>query len=99
MARTLGQLDQSSLLSWSLYFAAGFAAVVLSGGTTDDAIQFGSSLVVWGALVRTVLVWHITWSVNSVTHLWGYRNYETPDNSRNNIVIGLLAGGEGWRAR
>ena len=42
------------------------------------------------------LVWHITWSVNSVTHLWGYRNYETPDNSRNNIVIGLLAGGEGW---
>lgn len=61
-----------------------------------DALQFGSSLVVWGAAVRTVLVWHITWSVNSVTHLWGYRNYETPDNSRNNILIGLLAGGEGW---
>ncbi len=34
--------------------------------------------------------------MNSVTHLWGYRNYETPDNSRNNILIGLLAGGEGW---
>ena len=29
--------------------------------------------------VRTVLVWHITWSVNSVTHLWGYRNYETDE--------------------
>jgi len=47
--------------------------------------------VIWGAAVKTVLVWHITWSVNSVTHMWGYRNYETPDN----ILIGLLAGGEG----
>ena len=85
-----------ALISWCVYFAAGFAAVACWGGTTSDAIQFGSSLVVWGALVRTVLVWHITWSVNSVTHLWGYRNYETPDNSRNNVLIGLLAGGEGW---
>ncbi|MFZ0850733.1 MAG: fatty acid desaturase [Hyphomicrobiaceae bacterium] len=85
-----------ALVSWAVYFVAGFAAVILLGGAILDAAQFGSSLVVWGAAVRTVLVWHITWSVNSVTHLWGYRNYETPDNSRNNIVIGLLAGGEGW---
>jgi stearoyl-CoA desaturase (delta-9 desaturase) len=84
------------LVSWGVYFAAGFAAVIVWNGTMSDAVQFGSSLVVWGALVRTVLVWHITWSVNSVTHLWGYRNYETPDNSRNNVLIGLLAGGEGW---
>ena len=46
--------------------------------------------------VRTVVVWHITWSVNSVTHLWGYRNYETDEDSRNNIIIGFLANGEGW---
>ena len=85
-----------ALLSWAAFFAAGFAAVALWGGEIPDAVQFGSSLVVWGAAVRTVLVWHVTWSVNSVTHLWGYRNYETPDNSRNNILIGLLAGGEGW---
>ena len=38
----------------------------------------------WGVFVRTVLVWHITWSVNSVTHVWGYRNYDTDDDSRNN---------------
>jgi stearoyl-CoA desaturase (delta-9 desaturase) len=42
------------------------------------------------------MVWHITWSVNSVTHLWGYRNYSTDDASRNNFLIGILAGGEGW---
>jgi stearoyl-CoA desaturase (delta-9 desaturase) len=85
-----------ALLSWSAFFAAGFVAEVLRGSATPDAVQFGLSLVIWGAAVKTVLVWHITWSVNSVTHLWGYRNYETPDNSRNNILIGLLAGGEGW---
>jgi len=43
-----------------------------------------------------VAVWHITWSVNSVTHVWGYRNYDTPDVSRNNVLIGWLAAGEGW---
>ena len=85
-----------ALVSWAIFFGVGFAAAMFSDGTMNEAIQFGSSLVVWGAAVRTVLVWHITWSVNSVTHLWGYRNYETPDNSRNNVLIGLLAGGEGW---
>jgi stearoyl-CoA desaturase (delta-9 desaturase) len=59
-----------ALLSWAVFFATGFAAVAFWGGTEIDAVQFGSSLVVWGGAVRTVLVWHITWSVNSVAHLW-----------------------------
>jgi hypothetical protein len=81
-----------------LYSITSSARASRDGGThlADDAVQFGSSLVIWGAAVRTVLVWHITWSVNSVTDLWGYRNYQTPDNSRNNVLVGLLAGGEGW---
>src|SRR4029077_5362039 len=54
------------------------------------------SWVAWGVCLRTVAVWHITWSVNSVTHLWGYRNYATPDGSRNNWVVGLVSNGEGW---
>ena len=54
------------------------------------------SLLVWGGAFRTVAEWHITWSVNSVTHVWGYRNYATPDVSRNNAWIGLIAAGEGW---
>jgi fatty-acid desaturase len=85
-----------AMLSWVAFFVAGFAAVALRGGTTFDAFQFGASLLVWGAAVRTVLTWHSTWAVNSVTHVWGYRSYDTPDNSRNNLLIGLLAGGEGW---
>ena len=59
-------------------------------------VQFGLSLLVWGVFVRTVAVWHITWSVNSVTHMWGYRNYETDENSRNNWLVGLVSNGEGW---
>ena len=52
--------------------------------------------MVWGVFVRTVVVMHGTWAVNSVTHIWGYRNYETTDNSRNNFLVALLSHGEGW---
>jgi hypothetical protein len=62
-----------NLASWLVFFAGGFIASLLQGGTGVEALQFGASLLVWGVFVRTVLVWHITWSVNSVAHLWGYR--------------------------
>ena len=65
-------------------------------GTWAAGVQFGLSLFVWGVLVRTVAVWHITWSVNSLTHLFGYRNHETEENSRNNWLVALFAAGEGW---
>jgi fatty-acid desaturase len=84
-----------NLVQWTLFFAAGLA-VGWSGGTLMDGVQFGLSLLVWGVFVRTVAVWHITWSVNSATHLWGYRNYETDENSRNNWLVALISNGEGW---
>ena len=56
----------------------------------------GISWVVWGMAVRMVYVFHVTWFVNSATHMWGYRNYETSDDSRNLWWVGLLAFGEGW---
>ena len=65
-------------------------------GHHDQALRFGLGIFLWGVIVRTVYVWHITWAVNSVTHLWGYRNYETGENSRNNWVVALLTNGEGW---
>ena len=51
---------------------------------------------VWGGLVRILLGHHVTWSVNSVCHLWGSRPFQSGDESRNNAVVGLLALGEGW---
>ena len=50
----------------------------------------------WGGLVRILVVHHITWSVNSVCHLWGRQPFQTHDESRNNVLVGLLAMGEGW---
>ncbi len=52
--------------------------------------------LIWGGLVRIFLVHHVTWSVNSVCHLWGRRPYPTGDHSRNNFLFGVLALGEGW---
>jgi stearoyl-CoA desaturase (delta-9 desaturase) len=56
----------------------------------------GMSFLVWGMFVRLIYVLHVTWFVNSATHIWGYRNYETSDDSRNLWWVGLLAFGEGW---
>jgi fatty-acid desaturase len=81
---------------WLVFFLSGFGIGWALSGNVLDGVQFGSSLLVWGVFVRTVLVWHITWSVNSVTHMWGYRNYETDEQSRNNIFVGLVSNGEGW---
>ncbi len=50
----------------------------------------------WGGLARIFLVHHVTWSVNSVCHLWGHRPYRSHDHSRNNFLFGVLALGEGW---
>ena len=50
----------------------------------------------WGGLVRTFLLHHVTWSINSVCHVWGTRPFDGPDHSRNNAVFGVLAFGEGW---
>jgi len=81
----------------ALAFAVVSGAVAIAVyGWSMDALQLTASLFLWGVVVRTVFVWHITWAVNSLTHLFGYRNFDTPDGSRNNWFVTLLTGGEGW---
>ena len=79
-----------------LFFGVGFALGWLIWGSSESALRFGASLLVWGVFVRTVVVWHITWSVNSLTHMFGYRNYETGEESRNNWLVAIFTSGEGW---
>jgi fatty-acid desaturase len=79
-----------------VYFLAGLAGGRLLAGSWQAGLQLGGSLLVWGVFVRTVFVWHATWAVNSVTHLAGYRNYHTCDDSRNHWLVALVAHGEGW---
>jgi stearoyl-CoA desaturase (delta-9 desaturase) len=59
------------------------------------AIGGGSGLL-YGFAVSTVLLWHTTYSINSLAHIWGRRRYETGDDSRNNWLLGILTLGEGW---
>ena len=56
----------------------------------------GFSMVLWGVFLRIVWGWHSTWLVNSATHLWGSRRFETHDDSRNNGLIAAVSFGEGW---
>lgn len=51
---------------------------------------------VWGGLVSSVLLWHGTFTINSLSHLWGSRRYKTTDESRNNAVLAMITMGEGW---
>ena len=56
----------------------------------------GLPLVLWGIFLRTVVGLHATWMVNSITHTWGSRRFQTRDLSTNNWWVALLTFGEGW---
>ncbi len=56
----------------------------------------GLGLVLWAIPLRLVIVYHVTWLVNSATHTFGYRNFNSPDLSRNCWWVALLSFGEGW---
>jgi fatty-acid desaturase len=78
------------------FFATGFLTSAVAGESAADGLQFASSCLVWGVILRTVVVWHITWSVNSLSHVFGYQSYHTGEKSRNNWLVALLSNGEGW---
>lgn len=56
----------------------------------------GWQLFVWGFVLSTVVLYHATFTVNSLAHVWGKRRYATTDQSRNNFWIALATLGEGW---
>jgi len=56
----------------------------------------GWQMLVWGFFISTVVLYHATYSINSLAHRFGTRRFETNDNSRNNIWLALITLGEGW---
>jgi len=56
----------------------------------------GWDVMLWGVFLRVILGLHATWLVNSATHLWGKRRFETGEDSRNSWWVALLTFGEGW---
>jgi stearoyl-CoA desaturase (delta-9 desaturase) len=73
---------------WHLVPGIALAAVLLVAG--------GWPAFVWGFLVSTVVTWHTTFAINSLTHVFGRRRYLTTDTSRNSALLALLTLGEGW---
>ena len=78
-----------------VFFNKYYYVVPIIAGVILFAIG-GWSMVLWGIFLRQVIGWHSTWLVNSATHLWGTRRFETRDDSRNNGLIAALTFGEGW---
>jgi stearoyl-CoA desaturase (delta-9 desaturase) len=76
------------LLTLGIPFAIGYAV----GGT----LWLGFEAMVWGGLVRIFLGHHITWSINSICHMFGSRPYKARDESRNNFLLALPSFGEAW---
>ncbi|MDG2424680.1 MAG: acyl-CoA desaturase [Phycisphaerales bacterium] len=66
------------------------------GGLLSGTLFGAFTGLLWGGLVRIFFEHHVTWSVNSVCHIWGAQPYESHDHSRNNPIVGVLALGEGW---
>lgn len=65
-------------------------------GLVTQSWQGAALGFLWGGLVRVFVTHHITWSINSVCHIFGKKDFESHDDSRNNALFGLLAWGEGW---
>ena len=61
-----------------------------------DGVRGGVEASIWGGLVRIAVFQHITWSVNSICHMFGRRDFDVRDESRNNWLLALPSLGEAW---
>lgn len=77
-----------------ILFSVGLGVILYAVG--ESLYGLGVSWLLWGLCFRMVLAYHSTWFVNSATHMWGYRNYSTTDQSRNLWWVAALSYGEGW---
>ena len=101
----VGDLMKYPELKWldKYHYFAPFSLVVLLYGLGEFmAVNYaqyntnGMELVLWGFFVSTVLLYHATFMVNSVCHVFGHRTYDTKDGSVNNFLVAILTLGEGW---
>ncbi len=84
------------ILVYALHALAFIPLGMLIGTFTGDMLRTTAQVFFWGVIMRTIFTWHVTWAINSAAHSWGYRNYETREDSRNNWLFALLTNGEGW---
>ena len=79
-----------------LWVALGILAPALAVGLYRHTWSGFVSGMLWGGLARIFLMQHVTWSINSVCHVWGGREFQSADHSTNNFPLAILSLGEGW---
>jgi stearoyl-CoA desaturase (delta-9 desaturase) len=89
-------LDRFDTLVPALTAAGMFALGAFLERVRPDLGTSGWQMLVWGFFISTVILFHVTCLVNSATHTFGKRPFETRDQSRNSLIIALLTLGEGW---
>jgi stearoyl-CoA desaturase (delta-9 desaturase) len=99
--RYVGDLKKDNVVRkvsnlFSLWVVLGLLIPTVLGGLISMSWTGALLGFIWGGLARVFLVHHVTWSINSVCHLWGSRDFESHDESRNNVIFGILGLGEGW---
>jgi fatty-acid desaturase len=82
---------------WTLTFMLA-AVLFVAGGISTSGFNLKGAvgMVLWGTFLRICAGLHATWAVNSATHMWGGRRFNTRDDSRNNVAVALITFGEGW---
>ncbi|MCA9298263.1 MAG: acyl-CoA desaturase [Phycisphaerales bacterium] len=101
LAKYVRDLKKDPMVRWMshlfpLWVVLGLLTPALLGGLFTLSWTGVLLGFLWGGLVRIFLVHHVTWSINSVCHIWGRRPFKSHDESRNNPIFGVLALGEGW---
>ena len=81
---------------FSVWVVLGALLPTLVGGLLTMSWMGALLGFLWGGAVRVFLIHHVTFSINSVCHLWGTRPFRSRDHSRNNPIFGVLGFGEGW---
>ena len=89
-------LDRYDLAVPVAYAAALFGLGALLERLAPGLGTSGGQLLVWGYFISTVVLIHATLTINSLSHVWGKRRYNTRDDSRNNWFLALITLGEGW---
>lgn len=94
--RELRLIDRFDAVAPILLGFAMYGLGVLLANIYPNLQTNGLQMLVWGFVISTVAVYHMTFTVNSLAHVWGNRRFETKDDSRNNLWIALITLGEGW---
>ncbi|HZZ44070.1 MAG TPA: fatty acid desaturase [Tepidisphaeraceae bacterium] len=99
--RSVKDLVADPILMWvnnwfALWVALGMIIPAACGFALTHSWYGALTGLLWGGLVRAFLMHHVTWSINSVCHVWGTRPFDSQDHSRNNFPIAIISFGEGW---